>query len=179
LRTRTPAAVSIHYAAALVSGLAAAACLGCGASDQRDTSQEYFESINSDPEIETRSADLFAAFQEAETGVSEEERAQLLVAYYKDLSPLLGEVVERLESVEPPEDLAQMHERFASAWAGYKSGLDDAIVRLGDAPAPSEITFVIVQTATPAQLHLEDVCDEMKRLGNEEGVELDCGPVLH
>ena len=163
----------------LLLGAMAAACGGGGADDADDgepAGEGYFRRVESlTADVDERSRALSDQWREdiASLG-SEEERLALSRDFYGELFSLSREFQDGLEDIEPPEEVADVHDEFMQVADDFFGAWADIAGRLEDAESDAELNAIIGDAEfLAAGQRLVEACTTLEGVAADMGVDID------
>jgi hypothetical protein len=169
----------------LLPGIAVLLALGamaaaCGGGDDGLTAEEYFQRLESlGNDINQRSEALGDQWQEQlESITSEEEVMGLSRDFYTDMVSLTGDFRDRLEDIDPPEEVRDAHDEFKDVAGALLETSRDIADQLQEAESEAEFLDLTTSEALRAVgERFDEACSSLKRIAADMGIEvdLDCG----
>jgi hypothetical protein len=142
-----------RFAAAAVALIVAAGlAVGCGNGEQND----YVDQVN---EIQTQLADDLADVGAGPATSNPKEAAQAA----DQIAAVFGSAADELETVEPPEDVADLHTELVSSLRGIGKDVtaaSDAFTS-GNPQEAQQAALDLTQAATQAQTQLDSLVDQI------------------
>lgn len=145
---------------ALVLSLLALFLVACGGSSEDDYASEVSDTVNA------LGTELQEAGEAATSATSEEE----VVAALEDSEESLTGAVDDLEGIDPPEDVADLHDELIGLTEGYAETVAETRDAVESGAPASELSGFLTESQTFAT-DLTDLRDQFVEAGIEFGEE--------
>lgn len=159
----------------IVAPLLLLACAGivaaCGGGGGGQSLGEYFQELNAVKDDFGAKADAVeqefpAAFQES--GATRD--------YLVETNSIVGEALDALRGMDPPEQVRPAHGEFVDALAASQELWEDLTDQLGDAPSPSdalEVSELLGPQLEATSAQFETACLALEAIAADNGIDVD------
>ena len=161
--------IFVALGALLLLGTAA-----CGGGSKRLSAEDYLLKVQSIAASSTDEENAAFPSEEESASFSPEEQKQAGIDGLRSLGSIVGDAIEQVDGLKPPEDLQQAHDALVEEGNNLAQGFGDLADQAEDIP-PDGIedffnTQVFVETTFAP---FDEACSALQDLGAQQGVEVD------